>query len=162
MPRRAKCYSPYRCSRPYYDWLPCISALLKAIKHLSRDKPRETFPITGHLSLKWRHDDPDGVSNHQPHDCLINCLLRRRLNKTSKLRVTGLCVGNSPVTGEYPAQRDSNAANVSIWWRHHGPYWVDNSDLGHDRRWQWRDWPLWQTHPLIVTHWSLGNIMLNI
>ena len=40
--------------------------------------------------------------------------------KTSKLRVTGLCEGNSPVTGEFPAQRASNAKNVSIWWRHHG------------------------------------------
>ena len=38
----------------------------------------------------------------------------------SKLRVTGLCVGNSPVTGEFPALRASNAENVSIWWRHHG------------------------------------------
>ena len=25
--------------------------------------------------------------------------------KTSKLHVTGLCEGNSPVTGEFPAQR---------------------------------------------------------
>ena len=32
---------------------------------------------------------------------------------------TGLCVGNSPVTGEFPAQRASNAENVSISWRHH-------------------------------------------
>ena len=39
--------------------------------------------------------------------------------KTSKLRVTGLCVWNSPVTGEFPAQMASNAENVSIWWRHH-------------------------------------------
>ena len=39
--------------------------------------------------------------------------------KTSKLRVNGLCEGNSPVTGEFPAQRASNAENVSIWWRHH-------------------------------------------
>ena len=39
--------------------------------------------------------------------------------KTSKLRVTDLCVGNSPVTGEFPAQMASNAENVSIWWRHH-------------------------------------------
>ena len=31
--------------------------------------------------------------------------------KTSKLRVTGLCEGNSPVTGEFPAQRASNAEN---------------------------------------------------
>ena len=44
---------------------------------------------------------------------------RRRSKKTSKLRVTGLCSGNSPVTGDFPAQRASNAENVSIWWRHH-------------------------------------------
>ena len=36
----------------------------------------------------------------------------------SKLRVTGLCAGNSPGTGEFPAQMASNAENVSIWWRH--------------------------------------------
>ena len=39
--------------------------------------------------------------------------------KTTKLRVTGLCEGNSPGTGEFPAQMASNAENVSIWWRHH-------------------------------------------
>ena len=39
---------------------------------------------------------------------------RRRSKKTSKLRVTGVCVGNSPVTGEFPAQRVSNTENVSI------------------------------------------------
>ena len=33
----------------------------------------------------------------------------------SKLRVTGLCVGKSPGTGEFPAQMASNAENVSIW-----------------------------------------------
>ena len=40
--------------------------------------------------------------------------------KTSQLCVTGLCVGNSPVTGEFPAQRACYAENVSIWWCHHG------------------------------------------
>ena len=30
-----------------------------------------------------------------------------------------LCEGNSPVTGEFPAQMASNAENISIWWRHH-------------------------------------------
>ena len=29
------------------------------------------------------------------------------------------CAGKSPVTGEFPAQRASNAANISIWWPHH-------------------------------------------
>ena len=39
--------------------------------------------------------------------------------KTSKVRVTGFCVGNSPGNGEFPAQMASNAENVSIRWRHH-------------------------------------------
>ena len=42
-----------------------------------------------------------------------------RPKKISELCVTGLCEGNSPVTGEFPAQRASIAENVSIWWRHH-------------------------------------------
>ena len=69
--------------------------------------------------LHWRHNDQDGVSNHQPHQCLLNRLLVRRSKKTSKLRVTGLCAGNSPETGGFPVQMASNAENVSIWWRHH-------------------------------------------
>ena len=51
--------------------------------------------------------------------CLLNCFFRRRSEKTSKLHVTGLCEGNSPVTGQFPTQRASNAENASIWWRHH-------------------------------------------
>ena len=39
--------------------------------------------------------------------------------KTSNFRVIGLCAGNSPGTGEFHAQRASNAEKVSIWWRHH-------------------------------------------
>ena len=69
--------------------------------------------------LQWRHNGRHGVSNHQPHDCLLNRLFRHRSKKTSKLRVTGLCEGNSPVTCEFPSQRAINAENVSIWWRHH-------------------------------------------
>ena len=53
-------------------------------------------------SLQWRHNEPDGVSNHQPHNCLLNRLFKRRSRKTSNLRATGLCEGNSPVTGEFP------------------------------------------------------------
>ena len=71
------------------------------------------------LSLQWRHYGHDAVSNHQPRDCLLNRLFRRRSKKTSKFRATGLCAGTSPVTGEFLAQMASNAENVSIWWRHH-------------------------------------------
>ena len=55
-----------------------------------------------------------GISNHQPYDCLLNCIFRRRLKKTSKLRVTDLCAGNSSLTGEFPVQMASNAENLSI------------------------------------------------
>ena len=47
-------------------------------------------------ALQWRHNGRDSVSNHQPYDCLLNRLFRRRSKKTSKLRVTGLCARNSP------------------------------------------------------------------
>ena len=53
-------------------------------------------------ALQWRHDDRSGVSNHRRLDCLHNGLFRCRSKKTSKLRVTGICEGNSPVTGEFP------------------------------------------------------------
>ena len=60
--------------------------------------------LTFSISSQWRHNGHDGVSNNQPHDCLLNSLFMR----TSKLRVTGLCEVNWPVTGEFPAQRSSN------------------------------------------------------
>ena len=67
------------------------------------------------MSLPWRHNGHDD----QPHHCLLNGLFGRRSKKTSKLRVTGLCAGNSPVPVEFTAQMASNAEKVSIWWCHH-------------------------------------------
>ena len=102
---------------PYPKFNSCIVKFWEWIKgfilHL-------TGRVITYSSLLWLHNGRDGVSNHQPHVCLHNRSVRRRSKKTSKLRVTGLCAGNSPVTGEVPAQRASNAENVSIWWRHHG------------------------------------------
>ena len=69
------------------------------------------------FTLQWRHNGHNGIPNHQPHNWLLKCLSRH--TSRPKLRVTGLCEGNSPVTGEFPAQRASNMENVSIWWRHH-------------------------------------------
>ena len=44
----------------------------------------------------------------------------READQRKHQSVIGLCEGNSPVTSEFPAQRASNAENVSILWRHHG------------------------------------------
>ena len=121
-----------------------------------------------HEALQRRHNEHDGVSNHQPYDCLLNRLIRRRSKKALKLCVTGLCVGNSPVTGEFPAQRASNAQNVSIWWRHHGvkssfyrlSIYVYVNALGHYCFRQWLISCLYYTKPLPCTmlpnldHWE--------
>ena len=64
--------------------------------------------------LQWRNNERDGLPNHQPHDSLFNRLFRCRSKIAPKLHVTGLCPGNSPVTGEFPAKRASNAKNVSF------------------------------------------------
>ena len=78
------------------------------------------------LSLQWCHNEWDSVSNHRRLHCLLNCRSRCRSKKTSKLCVTGLFAGNSPVMGEFPPQKASNEENVSIWWHHH--VWVNNPD----------------------------------
>ena len=69
--------------------------------------------------LRWRHNGRGGVSNHQPHYCLFNRIFRRRSKKTSKIRVTGICAGNSARTGGFPAQMASKVENFPISWRHH-------------------------------------------
>ena len=74
---------------------------------------------SGTRTLQCRHNERDSVSNHRRLDCLFNRLFRRRSKNPSKLRVTGLCQRNPPVTSEFPSQRSSNEENVSIWW-HHG------------------------------------------
>ena len=83
----------------------------------------------GDKPLQWRHNGRDGVSNHRRLGCLFNRLFRPRSKKISKLCVTGLCAGNSPVTGEFPAQRASNAENLSIWWRHHAIPWCNDDPV---------------------------------
>ena len=78
-----------------------LAILISRLKpHLSGESYKKKMLIKYQYNsvhaLHWRHTDHDGVSNHQPHCCLLNRLFRRRSKKTSKLRVTGLCVGNSP------------------------------------------------------------------
>ena len=67
-----------------------------AVRLLFNNTKETKAPHPRPFSLLWRHNDHDSVSNHQPHCCLFSRLFRHRWKKTSKLRVTGLCVGNSP------------------------------------------------------------------
>ena len=106
------------------DWSPHIDFITsKASNTLSfLRRNLRSWPQSLRELLQWRHNDRDGISNHQPYDCFLNRLFRLRWKKTSKLCVTGLCEGNSLGTGEFPARRASNAGNVSIWWHHHVAY----------------------------------------
>ena len=78
---------------------------------------------------------------------------RRKSKKISKIRVTCLC--DSPVTGEFPAHRTSNAENVSIRWRHH--YW----DLSFDILYSAFSWcPFsWQFAFLTCIHPMIKNVV---
>ena len=126
------------CTLPCCSLFCCVySGFMNSLTHIRQGcfigimvlEGRRTDGRVG--TLQWHHTDRDGVSNHQPHDCLPKRLFKRRSKKISKLRVTGLCegnspvtstglcAGNSPVTNEFLAQRASNTENVSIWWRHH-------------------------------------------
>ena len=50
---------------------------------------------------------------------LLKLMFRQGSKTTPKLLVTGLSKGNPPMTDGFPSQKACNAANVSIWWRHH-------------------------------------------
>ena len=71
------------------------------------------------MVMLWSHSE---ICRKFSHDCLLSRLFRRKSKKTSKLRVTGLCAGNSPVTREFPTQRTRKAENDCtndglVYWR---------------------------------------------
>ena len=82
--------------------------------HNSKLGVRVYFSISITLTSKWAQWRLKSPASRL---CIF---VQTQIKEVSKLRVTGLCEGNSPVTGEFPAQRASNAENISIWWRYHG------------------------------------------
>ena len=53
--------------------------------------PQLARPDLRRSVLKWRHNERDGVSNHQPHDCLFNCLFRQIKENIKAPRHWPLC-----------------------------------------------------------------------
>ena len=92
----------------------CITLWWKATV-VQMDSPGNAFPCHNVImcySCHYNDVIPGATTSLKSPalpDCLLNRLFRWRSKKTSKLRFTGLCAGNSPVTGEFPAQRASNA-----------------------------------------------------
>ena len=69
----------------------------------------------------------DDLWNYQPCDCLLNSSFKAQIKENIKAPRHCLYAGNSPMTGEFPAQRDSDTENASIRWRHHVKYVHDYS-----------------------------------
>ena len=103
---------------------------------------------TNLYTLQWRHNGRDGVSNHQPHECLFNRLFKAQIKENINTPRHWLCDGNSPVTGEFPAQMVSNAENVSIGRPHHDKtiIFLQNTSKGHSIAHPWG----WATESFIV------------
>ena len=76
----------YKIYGRLHIWVHCVSECIL----------RLIYCLVTWVPLHWLHNGRDSVSNHQPHDCLLHRSFRLRSKKTSKLRVTGLCAGNSP------------------------------------------------------------------
>ena len=83
-------------------WLGAVRQQAITWVNVGQDLCRHMPSLRHNEPLLWRHNGGKCFSNHLPHDCLLNRLFGRRSKKTSKLRVTGLCAGNSPETGEFP------------------------------------------------------------
>ena len=84
------------CDIRRYQWRNCTFSLGQCplVKHSI------AFEIV--IAFHWSHNGSDCVSNHQPYDCLLNHLFRRRSKKTPKLSLAF-------VRGIHPAQMASNA-----------------------------------------------------
>ena len=121
--RTGMCHS---CSQALYIW--CIYIYIYIWCVIPAARPCILGPLLDIMSICWKnlsvitftprkvvhiahYNDVivSAMASHQWRlDGLLNRMLRRSSKKTSKLRVTGLCDGNSPVTGEFPSQRVSN------------------------------------------------------
>ena len=119
-----------------YAWqtdtcLPSASNDFKHLRHLSNENMKVSIYISTSPKVKsarlinsriitvaswwarWRLKSPASRLFTQS---FIQAQIKENIKK---IRVTGLCAGNSSVTDEFPTQMASNAGNVSIWWRHH-------------------------------------------
>ena len=57
------------------------------------------FKLIHASTLQWRHNERNGVSNYQPHDCLLNRLLKAQIKEIIK------APRHWPLWGEFTGHR---------------------------------------------------------
>ena len=97
-----------------------ISILVRRHLFIGTDpRSREISKLSNKLLIHY--NERDGVSKAPASRLFTQPFIQAQIKKNTKAqRHLPLCGGNSSVTGEFPAQKDSGAEKVSIWWRHHG------------------------------------------
>ena len=109
------------------------------------------------ITLQWRQNEWDSVSNHQPHDCLLNHLFRRRKQQSSASLAFVWEIHREPVNSphKWPVTRkrfpfDNVIMNAPDRWilptakPRKGHLWYDNSDIlwwRHDKEDNSAYWP---------------------
>ena len=104
-------------------------------KEFGKQQPSDEYPQTVRYSSHFHYNNVTisamaSLIIGVPIGCL-NCWFSRRSKRTSKLRVICLCTGNSPMTGELPTKKASNADSVFIWWRHHNRHNLERILIKH-------------------------------
>ena len=112
------------------------------------------------MSLQERPNERYGVSNHRHPDCLVSRLFRRTSTKTSKLRVTGLCEWNPPVTAhsphkgpvmrkKFPFDNVITKYGMRFW----SPEWLHQTALFHQQEQRSLQIYTWFLQSLLVLRW---------
>ena len=106
-------------------------------------------------TVQWRHNGRNGVSNHQPHDCLLNRVFRRRSKKTPKFRFNGLCARNSPVTSSSLPEIDRHVADDNWTYASWRPFFrsqCDNKDVSLESNSSFNDHVVMVSWLLVLLH----------
>ena len=106
-----------------YFLSPLISRFSQSVCNCCRTKSIQ--------SLQWRHNGRDGVSDHQPHHCLLNRLFMRRSKKTSSSASLAFVRGINRRPVNSPQKWPVTQKKVSIWWHHHD--WNPSKQQGSGR-----------------------------
>ena len=80
----------------------CIKLLLMGYKIVNVIPPLEEKYHISQKTVQWRHNGHDGVSNHQPRDCLLNPLFREIKENINAPRQWPLCLFRNTTRNRSP------------------------------------------------------------
>ena len=101
----------------------CIFDSLTDPFRKSSEQKHNHSPVISILPLQWRHNEHDGVSTHQPHDCLLNHLFKgfKKDSKTFIWQRKYMLLDNNPSIFHFMR---SKPISYNIHWDKHCGHWT--------------------------------------